>query len=514
MRLGYHEHHLRPLLMTARLLALVLLVPALSSAQTVTGTLQGTVKDQSGGVLPGTTVSARNRDTGQTRETVTNGAGYYVLPFLSSGGYELTATLAGFRTVVHEQVTITLNDTRVVDFELRPAVVAETVTVRAEAPPINVTNGEIKHALAEQQIDERPTANRGSFLALAETFAGFAENPTSGQNNPTASSGSSINFNGTGTRGTTFQINGVNNDDSSENQNRQGVALASIKSFQILTNNYSAEFGRGYGALVLVQTKSGTNDIDGEVYGYGQDNKSNSRPVTQVSLNHGTGYRRQYGATVGFPIMRDRLFGFFNVDTVSLNQQVTPTRGMFTAADLALPRLTEGNDTPANRAWQDKIMSYWPKGISPNAPNNGIRAFQALADTSFPDREASGRVDWNGSFSRFLHFRSSDTSADSDTVSVRYQRDHQIRTPGEIITGENAVQNNREGTFGATWTGVLSSTTVHEARLGIGIRSTNVNISAGNDTPIVRINDTGLAGASFTILGNAGAYPIIRNQRD
>src|SRR5437867_12998636 len=106
MRLGYHAHHLRLLLMTARLLALVLLIPALSSAQTVTGTLQGTVKDQSGGVLPGTTVSARNRDTAQIRETVTNGAGYYVLPFLSIGVYEVTATLAAFRTVVHERVAI------------------------------------------------------------------------------------------------------------------------------------------------------------------------------------------------------------------------------------------------------------------------------------------------------------------------------------------------------------------------------------------------------------------------
>ena len=104
--------------MTARLLLLLLLVPSLSSAQTVTGTLQGTVKDQSGGVLPGAMVSAKNRDTGQVRETVTNGAGYDVLPVLPIGGYEVSTALAGFRTVVHQQLAVTLNDTRVVDFEL------------------------------------------------------------------------------------------------------------------------------------------------------------------------------------------------------------------------------------------------------------------------------------------------------------------------------------------------------------------------------------------------------------
>ena len=253
---------------------------------------------------------------------------------------------------------------------LDPAV-TETVTVNANAPHIDVTDGEIKQTMRAEEIMAIPSTGQTNFLRLATLFSGYQENPTGGQDNPTLSSGSSVNFNGAGTRGTTFQINGVNNDDASENQNRQGVALATIKSFQVLTNNYSAEFGRGYGAVVLVQTKSGTNDLDGELYGYGQDNKYISRDVTTVSLNHGIGYRRQYGATAGFPILRDRLFGFLNVDDVALKRQVTITRGTFTAADLALPRLTMSNDTPENRAWQEKIMSYWPKGVTPNAPNIG-----------------------------------------------------------------------------------------------------------------------------------------------
>ena len=244
-------------------LIVALLFPAVLSAQTVTGTLQGTVKDSTGGVLAGASLTSRNVDTGQSRTTVTNEAGYYVQPFLPIGRYEVSAGLMGFKTVVRQQVAVTLNERRVEDFDLTPAALNETVTVTAVAAPINTTSGEIKHSLDEQQIADRPVANRGSFLALAETFAGFADNPTSGQNNPTASSGSSINFNGTGTRGATFQINGVNNDDSSENQNRQGVAISTIKEFQVISNSYSAEFGRGYGAVVLVQTKSGTNQWRG-----------------------------------------------------------------------------------------------------------------------------------------------------------------------------------------------------------------------------------------------------------
>ncbi len=478
---------------------LIVLTSVPAFAQTVTGTMKGTVTDRSGGALPGVTVTVRNLETGLQRVVVTDRNGRFSAPYLPIGKYDAQAELSGFGTMRHRNVRVDLNQTVVEDFILDPAM-QETVTVAADAPRIDVTDGEIKQTMRSEQIMSLPSPNQASFLRLATLFSGYQENPTGGQDNPTLSSGSSVNFNGAGTRGTTFQINGVNNDDSSENQHRQGVALATIQSFQILTNNYSAEFGRGFGAVVLVQTKSGTNDLSGEVYGYGQDNKYISRDVTTVSLNHGTGYRRQFGATAGFPILRDRLFAFLNIDDVGLKRQITITRGTFTAADLALPRLTEGNNTPANRAWQDKIMSYWPTGVTPNAPNIGTRAFQQLADTSFPDREASARLDWNATA--------------SNTFTTRYQRDHQIRTPGEIIRGENAVQDNRQGTFGTTWTGVLSSTTVQEGRLGIGIRSTNVNISAGNDTPIVRIGDTGLSSGSFTILGNAGAFPIIRNQRD
>jgi hypothetical protein len=101
-----------------------------------------------------------------------------------------------------------LNQTTQVDFRLDPSVTAE-VTITDEPPQINTTNGQIAGSLSSEQIQERPVLIQTNFLTLAETFTGFQENPTSGQNNPTASSGSSVNFNGTGSRGATFQINNV-----------------------------------------------------------------------------------------------------------------------------------------------------------------------------------------------------------------------------------------------------------------------------------------------------------------
>ena len=479
------------------ILALLLLVTAGSlQAQTVTGTMQGRITDRSGAVLPGVTVVIRNVETGLERVVVTNGEGFFNAPFLPVGRYRLFASLEGMGTMERNNVPVNLNQTTVQDFIIDPTM-AETITVNAEAPRINVTDGEIKQTMRSEEIMNMPAANQTNFLRLAEVFSGYQENPTSGQNNPTSSSGSSINFNGSGTRGATFQINGVNNDDSSENQHRQGVALATIKSFQILTNSFSSEFGRGYGAVVLVQTKSGTNDLAGEVYGYAQDAKYNELDFFNKGATKPDRYRRQYGIAAGFPLMRDTLFAFLHGDMVEDKGQGIITRGVFLPEDLALPRLTLGNDTPENRAWQDSIIARFPQ-VTPNRPSIGPRAYAQAVDSTFPERDYSARLDYNLN--------------SNNNFSARYQRSNQDLTPGEFIVGEVAVQNNRQSNVGVTWTGILSSDTVQEARYGLGLRSTNVNIGDGNDTPVVRINDVG--GGLFTILGNAGAFPINRNQRD
>lgn len=478
-------------------------------AQTVTGTMHGTVTDRSGAALPGVTVTIRNVDTGLERVVVTEKDGSYNAAFLQLGRYNVQAELSGFGTMRHTGVRVDLNQTVVQDFILDPAM-KETVTVAADAPRIDVTDGEVKQTLRAKEIENMPAPDQTNFLRLASVFSGYQENPTSGQDNPALSSGSSVNFNGTGTRGATFQINGVNNDDTSENQNRQNVPVATIQSFQVLTNSFSAEFGRGYGAVVLVQTKQGTNDFAGEIYGYGQDAKYMSRPPDVVTLNHGDRHRRQYGVTAGFPIIRDTLFAYANVDQVHDKGNVIMTRGVFLPTDLdPSKRLTLGNDTPANRAWQDAIIARFPQG-PPNAPNIASRAYQGFQKQNVPKRDGALRLDYNGNPLSFLTHANGPSS--SSTLTARYQQTHQEMHPGEFIVGEEAGQVLRQSNFGLTWTNVLSSDTVQEARAGVGLRNTAWTITDDPNTPVVRMS--GGTGITFTILGNAGAFPIIRNQRD
>jgi outer membrane receptor protein involved in Fe transport len=472
------------------------------NAQTVTGTLQGTVTDTTGAVVPGADVVVRNMETGQERNLKTNAEGSYSAAFLPLGRYVVSASGKGFGKVAQENVEVTLNQTRVIDLTVSPIGIAEAVMITTELAPINTTNGEIKGSLNAQEILDKPTANQGSFLTLAETFAGFQENPTSGQNNPTASSGSSINFNGTGTRGATFQINGVNNDDSSENQHRQGASLSTIKEFQVITNNYTAEFGRGYGAVVLVQTKSGTNKLHGDVYWYHNDSALNAtNNVFNPSAKKGVTRRNQFGFTSGFPLITNKLFGFISADHTENTGANAYNRDVFTV-DERNPanwfKQTPANDTPANRAFIKSVIDRFANAV-PNDPAAGPRVFRGQQGFNFPARDYSGRFDFN--------------PREADNISGRWQYTRQRFAADDIIIGERADQNHKQQNFGLTWTHLFSPKTVGEFRFGKGLRTTLVNITAGNDTPIVRLfNPTPITSQSS--LGSAGNFPIQRYQDD
>src|SRR5215212_3901804 len=139
---------------------LIALLAAPLVAQTVTGTLEGTAVDKSGGALPGVTITVRNLETGLERVTLTNERGFYRAPFLPIGRYRVQAELGGFGTMVRENVPIQLNGTTVQNFTLGPSM-SETVTVSADEPRSNVTDAEVKQTMTAREIMDRPNANVG-----------------------------------------------------------------------------------------------------------------------------------------------------------------------------------------------------------------------------------------------------------------------------------------------------------------------------------------------------------------
>jgi hypothetical protein len=498
-------------LRTSFKLAFLLALCGAGAAQTVTGTVDGRITDQGGALIPGANVAAKNIATGIERSTTTNDAGYFQIPFLPLGTYQVSASATGFATVLAEQVEVTLNRTTTIALELRISSVKESLTVTDVAPLIDLTSGQVRRTLEDSMVSNLPNAGR-NFLSFTGLLPGFQTNPTAGQNNYTLSSGSSVSFNGTGTRGTTFLTDGVSNDDASENQNRQPVNISTIKEMQLLTDNFAPEFGRGFGAVMLVETKSGTNQLHGEAYWYLQNSALNARPYfSNASGMHydasgklvpnvakGVSQNHRVGGTIGGPAIKDRLFYFGSVErywapgTTTLTSYLLPPQWRTPQVDPTVP------DASARKAWVQSVIDRFPSNLTPNNAPVSAYAYTAPMPRSSHTADYSGRADWR--------------IRDRDMLYGRYQFSNFLYgLSQEIVRGENMRQDHRFQNFGLTETHVFSPTTTGEFRFGYGRRRITVNfLDPADSPPIIRWTFTGFS----PIIGNASSYPMLRYQND
>jgi hypothetical protein len=289
------------------------------SVNTTTGSITGRVTDSTGGALPGVTVTATNVDTGLTRNTVTENDGTYLLNLLQPGTYRIDAELAGLGKSSVPRTTVLLGNSTKADIKLSPQV-SETVTVTAAAPIVDTTRSGTTTSVTNQQIESLPIIGR-DFRSLALLTPGMVG----------AAFDNSLTGNGARGLATDYNIDGASsNNDFYGQQNGGGRApftfsQAAIKEFQVVRSQYDAEYGRGVGATVNAITKSGTNDLDGEAFYYlRKASWASSRPATlpaglpgttqAVSESFSAKDSSQPGFAVGGPIMRDKLFYFFDYD--------------------------------------------------------------------------------------------------------------------------------------------------------------------------------------------------------
>ena len=513
-------------------LAVSLLLPAVS-AQTVSGTLAGHIADATGAVMPNVTVTARNEETGQTRTVTTNAEGYYLLTFMQVGSYEMSALSQGFQKVVKKGVVVDLNKTTASHFRLSPSAISESIEVTGEIPIVETTQGDVKHGISAREIEDIPLAGR-NFISLVELVPGFQNAPWIGSsNNPTNSTGSYASFNGMGSRSTTFQIDGVNNDDSSENQNRQSVNVSTIREFQVLTNSFTAEFGRAGGAVVLVQTKSGANRFhtDDSVHFQRDAFNANSFFGNQFGRPRPAVDRTQYSWMVSGPVKKDKLFFLHSGERLRNFTTQSVTRFIWLPSDTPhvcapgeIPRpggpycLDPETHPNASRdiAFMKDVMSLWNtdelKGKQPNDPAacadmiasgrpNRCVTVNGIKNT-FPDSDYSGKLDW--------------LAPKNTTFALRYQYSRQRRSSGRIIAGDNfGWNNNRQYNLGMTATHIFTPRQTGEFRFGFGNRTTLQDVADGNNIPTIRFNST-LYTADYpgTIIGTSTNVPINRRQHD
>jgi hypothetical protein len=283
------------------------------SVNATTGSITGRVADNSGGALPGVTVTATNNDTGLTRDSVTDANGEYQLSLLQPGRYRVEAELAGLGKAALPVVTVLLGNSTKADIKLNPQL-SEVVTVTATAPVVDPTQSGITQSVTEKQISNLPILSR-DFSQLAQLTPGI---------NSTFNAGITAN----GGRGITsdFNIDGANSNSEFFGQVTGGTrapftfSQAAIKEFQVVRSQYNAEYGRGVGATLNAITKSGTNNVDGEVFTFIRKRSwATERPDTSPDgITIVDSFRAkdslQPGFAVGGPIVHDKAFYFLNYD--------------------------------------------------------------------------------------------------------------------------------------------------------------------------------------------------------
>ncbi len=247
-------------------------------AQLTTATISGTAKDETEAVLPGATITIRNLDTGITRTVITDNEGRYRAANLSLGNYEVTASLAGFQTAVRSGIKLTVGREAVVDFTMKVGEITEKLVVIGEAPLVEHSSSVIGGVVERSAIENLPLNGRGfAELALLQTNVVWSSTNNRAVNQ---GYGQKISISGMRPVSSSYTLDGQDVNDFFNNiGNVSGSAagIEGVREFKVVTNPYSAEYGRTAGGEVQIVTKSGTNEFHGVVYEFHRNSVLDAR---------------------------------------------------------------------------------------------------------------------------------------------------------------------------------------------------------------------------------------------
>jgi len=280
---------------------------------TASASLQGTITDKSQAVIGNKAeITITNKETGATKTTTTNDTGGYHFDSLQAGIYSIKATAPGFSTVEAKDVELLVGRTTTQNFALAPGAVSETVEVTGTAPLVDQTKTDVSTNITPQQITDLPLIGR-DIADLAYLSPGVK---AADSYDPTKNRYSILSVNGDGGRNVNVTVNGIDNKDNTVGGPVMQLPAEAVQEFQISTQRFSALNGRSAGAAINVITKSGSNNFHGSAFGFFRDQALNA----DQKLANGDGttstsnpaYSRQwFGGSVGGPIKKDKLFGFF-----------------------------------------------------------------------------------------------------------------------------------------------------------------------------------------------------------
>jgi hypothetical protein len=281
-------------------------------AQGGSATISGTIFDQAKAVLPGVTITVTNEATGISRDSVTGPEGQFVIPTLNPGTYTVRAELSGFQTQEQQGLVLRIGQELTLALTLAVAAVTETVTVSGEAPIIEVTASRIGAMITEREIDSLPSQGY-NHLTLMQIVPGMMPALTPGE-----FEGGNFNVNGRGTASNLWTVDGAANQDTDGGGTgpQARIALDAMAEFQVLTHQYTAEYGGSSGVIVNAVTKSGTNQFSGRgFFNFEDETLRATDPFVKADGGENPeGGRKTFGFSAGGPIVRSKAFFFFNLE--------------------------------------------------------------------------------------------------------------------------------------------------------------------------------------------------------
>jgi hypothetical protein len=462
---------LRPVALVAICLLLTaLLVPA----QTINGSISGKVSDTSGAFMPNVKITVINLETGIARDVETDETGIYRIRALPIGQYSLTFAATGFEKQIRKPIDVRMSVDISVDIVLKPGVSQTVVDVTAEAPLIEATQSQLSKGVEKAVILELPGLNSLTGLALLQAGA---------VNNQNGRPGSGFAVNGGRTRSNNFTIDGANNNDQSLSIPRLNLVPEYIDQFRIITNNFSAEYGRNSGAYVSQLTRSGTNAFHGIARWTWQGNGFNGLTTGEQrtfntfkaqGLSDGLAMHKARAVVVenlgvgsfGGPIKKDKSFFFVGYDVDRYRTTAVPTTIAIAPAGYDLLNQYKSSFAPGT---VDFLQKTFPVANDPTSRGSITVAVPNAANIVIPLQQLSpgltsplsyGRNSW-----RWI-FKNDTKISSKNSLTTRYVL-YDYADPGAptALAVQRVGQNNRDQSLTANDTHVFSPTVLNEARI-------------------------------------------------
>ncbi len=456
------------------IVGVITLAGGLVFGQNFSAAISGSVRDTTGAVIPGTTVTAKHTETGLTRTVQSNEEGGYTMPQLPVGSYEMTAEKPGFKAQVRRGITLVVAQEAVVNLTLDVGDLAEKITVTEDTPIVNTTLSSVSGLINEQQIKEMPLNGR-SFNDLLLLNTNVNDNRSN-----TAAGGPSFSIAGKRLETNRWTINGMDyigtNSQGTANapngMSDQLLGVDAVREYNVLGHSYGAEYGKRSGGQITVVTSSGTNQWHGAAFEYLRNNALDARRFFNATEGAPPFKRNQFGGSLGGPIVKDKMFVFgtyegfrerLNDDTTAIVPSAQARQGLIPCY-LAYPTNTaaacpdRGAYVPAPNLVPGILpfFRYWPAPNGPELLQNGLPTGSAYSYTN----------PWRPVNEDFGLTRGDYNLSTKDSISASFNADRGNRADPQANPVMVQRQSNALYTLSGQETHIFSATVVNTASFG------------------------------------------------